>query len=202
MTEHEHESGERDETQAPAEKPAGDELTDEELAELDEQGERVVEPEEPDEQSSLALVQALDREATRHEKALAKALGVPLDALHSCPTCQGVGYTPEPIEAEADPPQDPYLERCERCAGTGSVRTGATRRALFEIPCPGCTGQGYVQLPEQPTAQGELGNGTPTYPPPAPSPHVAPGDADAVADLRARGYTVVDPIVVPEPVST
>lgn len=197
MSETEHESGELDEAAAPDEEHAGDELADDELAELAEQGEAEVEPDAPEEQSSLALVQALDREATRHEKALAKALGVPIEALHSCPTCEGVGYTPEPIEAEADPPQDPYLTRCERCAGTGSVRTGATRRALFEIPCPGCTGQGYVQLPEQPDAQPELGNGAPAYAPPMPAPSPLPGDSLTVAEARARGYTVLDPIVVP-----
>lgn len=197
MSETEHEPGELDEAATPDEEPAGDELDDETQAELDEGAEPEAEPAEPEEQSSLALVQALDREATRHEKALAKALGVPIEALHSCPTCEGVGYTPEPIEAQGDPPQDRYLERCERCDGHGTVRTGARPTALFEVPCPGCTGQGYVQLPEQPEAHAELGNGAPAYAPPAPAPQVAPGDRDAVADLRARGYTVLDPIVVP-----
>lgn len=197
MSETEHAQDELDEAALPEEEPAGDELADDELAEIAEQGEPEPEPEPAEEPSSLALVQALDREATRHEKALAKALGVPIEALHPCPTCEGVGYTPEPIEAQGDPPQDRYLERCERCDGHGTVRTGARPTALFEVPCPGCTGQGYVQLPEQPEAGAELGNGAPAYAPPAAPVAVAPGDRDAIADLRARGYTIVEPIVVP-----
>lgn len=197
MSETEQEQGALDEAAAPDEELADAEPAGDELDEPAEPEEPADEPAEAEEQSSLALVQALDREATRHEKALAKVLRVTVDALHSCPTCEGVGYTPEPIEAEADPPQDPYLIRCERCAGTGSVRTGATRRALYEIPCPGCTGQGYVQQPEQPAAGTELGNGVAAYAPPAPPAQVAPGDRDALADLRARGYTIVEPIVVP-----
>jgi hypothetical protein len=197
MSETEHESGELDEAALPEEELAGDELADDEQAEQAEAEEPAEAEPEAEEQSSFALVQALDKEATRHEKALAKVLGVSVDELHSCPTCEGVGYTPEPIEGEADLEQDPYLTRCERCAGYGEVRTGARAPGLVTVPCPGCTGQGYVQLPEQPEAQPELGNGAPAYAPPAPSAQVAPGDRDAVADLRARGYTIVEPIVVP-----
>ena len=183
---------------------------DDELAEPEaETGDDVVEPEpepEPDDvddgRSIEAVKRELDREATRHEKALAKALGLPVEALHSCPTCEGTGYTPEPIEAEPELVQDPFTQTCERCKGNGRTLSGATSLALREIPCNGCGGSGYVQLPEQPAAGAPAGNGpaaqAPTYAPPLPAADVPP----EVLALRQQGYTVVEPIVVPEAAQT
>lgn len=202
MAEPEQEPQAEPETETPEGEPSP--FVPPELDEVDEaELEEAAESEEPEERPSTnAVVKALEREETRHRNALAKALDVPVEELHPCPTCSATGFTPEPIAPEPELEQDPYLERCARCAGYGEVRTGARPPALVTVPCPGCTGQGYVQKAEHPTAVPELGNGPPTYAPPTPSPQIAQGDADAVADLRARGYMVVEPIVVPESAST
>ena len=152
--------------------------------------------------SSTAIVRALEREHTRHAKAVAKALGLTLDELHDCPTCEGVGFTPEPIEAEPEIPFDPFLTRCERCNGTARVRTGATSLGLDVIPCPVCQEKGYVQLPEQPTA-----GATPTLDVREPNGQpaggvVVAGDTLTVAEARARGYVIVDPTPPSAPVAT
>lgn len=158
------------------------------------------EPAEPDDApSSQALLAALEKEERRHKKAIAGALGVELEALHDCPTCQAVGYTPEPIDSPPALVQDPYTEACSRCAGNGEVLSGATARALYTIPCNGCGGSGYVTKPEQPDAGATFGSssggsGTVQWLPPA-----SPADQAELAALRAKGYTILDPITVPPP---
>lgn len=157
-----------------------------------------LEPDEPDEaQSTQALLQSLEREETRHSKAIAKALGVELEALHECPTCDGIGYTPEAIDKPAPLVQDPYTETCSRCAGNGEVLSGATARGLYTIPCNGCGGSGYVTKQEQPDVGTDFGAGAPpiaAYMPPA---IASPQDAATVALLRSQGYTILEPIEVP-----
>jgi hypothetical protein len=199
-TEHEPEPElEPDETfVAPIDEPDEEELEAEHEAEEEHDREHEAEQEA----SSTAIVRALEREHTRHANAVAKALGVERTELYDCPTCEGVGFTPEPLEPEPELVQDPYLERCERCGGTGEVKTGAARVALWKVPCMGCAGSGYVTKPEQPTAGADYGNGAPGYAPPTPAPVFSPADAAEVADLRAKGYTVLEPISVPPPALT
>src|SRR4051794_2618018 len=109
-----------------AEPDTGDDGTDLEPAEPE------LELEAPDEQpSTQALLQSLERESSRHAKAIAKALGVELEELHDCPTCDGIGYTPEAIDAPPPLVQDPYTETCSRCAGNGETLSGATSRGLY-----------------------------------------------------------------------
>jgi len=161
------------------------------------------EPElEPDaaEPSTQALLQSLEREAARHSKAIAKALGVELEELHDCPTCDGIGYTPEAIDAPPPLVQDPYTETCPRCQGNGETLSGATSRALYSIPCNGCGGSGYVTKQEQPTAGADFGAGAPPPPSYVPPAIASQEDAAEVASLRARGYTILEPIVVPQAV--
>lgn len=181
--------------------------TDREGEPGDEELDEAEQPDEPealapvdDKPSDLAIVRALDREDTRHEKAVAKALGIEPGAMHRCPHCEGVGFTPQPLEAEPQLVQDPFTETCDRCKGNGSTLSGATRLGMYEIPCNGCSGSGYVQRAEQPTVGATGTNGETRVTIAPPPPQVAQGDAAAIADLKARGYTILDPIVVPEPV--
>lgn len=165
--------------------------------------EREREPElEPadEQQSTQALLQSLEKEAGRHAKAIAKALGVELEDLHDCPTCDGIGFTPEPIDAPPPLVQDPYTETCSRCRGNGKTLSGASPLALYEIPCNDCSGSGYRTKPEQPDAGATLSNGAPPPPAYAPPAIASPQDQSAVAALRAQGYTILEPITVPPPV--
>lgn len=155
-------------------------------------------PAEPDaEQSSHAMLAALEKEERRHRKAIAAALGVEPDAMHECPTCQAVGYTPEAIDAPPPLVQDPYTETCSRCAGNGEVLSGATLRGLYAIPCNGCGGSGYVTKQEQPDAGAAFGNGAPPAPQYVPPATPSPAVSAEVAALRAQGYTILEPITVP-----
>lgn len=158
-------------------------------------------PVEPDNApSAQALMEALEKEHRRHQNAVAKALGIDPADMHECPTCEGVGFTPEPIGQEVELVRDPFTETCERCKGNGEVLTGATHRGLYSIPCNGCSGSGYVTKPEQPDAGANLGNegnGSAVYAPPA---IASTQDAAMVAALRAQGYTILEPITVPPPV--
>jgi hypothetical protein len=155
---------------------------------------------EPQSPSSQAIVRALEKEEQRHAKALAKALGVDVSELHECPTCQAMGYTPEPIAGEEELRLDPFTSTCERCNGYGEVRTGAKPPGLVTIPCAGCAGSGYVQRPENPATDAVPANGdTPEYAAPSPLPSAEP-ELDEVALLRARGYVVVEPPASPPPV--
>lgn len=159
-----------------------------------------LEPEETDDgPSSQAILRALEKEERRHKKAVASALGVELEALHDCPTCQAVGYTPEPVEAPPALVRDPFTETCPRCAGNGATLSGATARALEVIPCLGCGGSGYVTMPEQPTVGAAPPPSSYSPPPPPVTPTPTPADVAAVAELRARGYTILEPIVVSSP---
>jgi len=155
---------------------------------------------EPDEApSTQALLEGLEREYSRHRKAIAKALGIDPAEMHECPTCEGVGFTPEAIDAPPALVQDPYTETCSRCAGNGSTKSGASPLGLDVIPCNGCGGSGYVVKAEQPAAGagfGEVPAGSGYVPPPAPP---TPADDPVLAELRSRGYTILEPIVVPQP---
>lgn len=174
-----------------------DEVDPEEVEELD--AEELDELQEADAPSSTAIVAALERENTRHGRAIAKALGLAPDELHACPTCEGVGYTPELQEAEPELVQDPFTETCERCRGNGQTKSGATALGLAVIPCNGCGGSGYVTKPEQPTIGSVPPNGAPTVIAGGPPVVTSPADAALAAELRSKGYTIVEPIDVPAP---
>lgn len=194
-TEPEHELDESPVDPDAAELEPADDGTDLEPAEPE------TKPAEPDnEPSAQALMEALEKEHRRHQNAVAKALGIDPAEMHECPTCEGVGFTPEPVGQEVSLVRDPFTETCDRCKGNGEVLTGATHRGLYSIPCNGCSGSGYVTKPEQPDAGAHLSNGAPPPPAYAPPAIASTEEAAEVAALRARGYTILEPITVPPPV--
>ena len=168
---------------------------------LDDEAEHEADAEHAGEQeaSSQKVLAAMDRENNRHARAWAKLVEVEVEELHECPTCDGIGFTPEPVAGESELQHDPFTETCPRCAGYGEVLTGAKASALATIPCPGCGSTGYVQKQEHPEAGAAPGNGAPAATLPPPSYFPDPSTSAHVAELRAAGYVVVEPT---EPVAT
>jgi hypothetical protein len=152
------------------------------------------EPDEPDEPEALAGVdeKALERALKRHETAIRKVLGEAFPDLAPCPTCEGMGYTPEAIAKPPEMASHPDLHACDLCLGLGLVKTGSLRDPNTTISCPRCNGQGYVG--SAPSVQPAPANGQAPYQaPPAPVLTPAPSvDPAAIAQLRAAGYVVSD----------
>ena len=90
------------------EEPANPDVEEEEQIEGEDE-EREVEIPEPEEPSSLKVIQemekALEREATRHSNALSKALGEHWVDFVECPLCQVAGYAMPYGPGEVEPEQ-------------------------------------------------------------------------------------------------
>jgi Zn ribbon nucleic-acid-binding protein len=140
---------------------------DEELAEAEEhEAEPEPEPDpEPEPPSSVTTDSDLDKrltsEASRHEKALAKAYGDQWDARIMCPLCEAEGFLlpwqentmpPEQYEAvkilagdtgTPDYVPNPNWYACPTCNGYGDILTGSKRQGAELDQCPDCGGKGY-----------------------------------------------------------
>lgn len=172
----------------------GGEETDNEAAEEAEQAEQ--------EASTQATLKALEKENARHAAAFAKALGLTADDLHDCPTCGATGFTPEPMEAAPQLERDPNTDTCPVCQGYGDVLTGAKPPRERTRACTQCGGSGYVTRTVEPGTPVVAPPMPPTPTVPQPTGYTAPGDAASVADLRARGYVIVEPVPPPAPSAT
>jgi hypothetical protein len=149
-----------------------------------------------------AALRKFESENARHEKALGKIMGDDFAHFAACAQCDGVGYVPESTNQALPFERDPQTEPCETCAGFGTTLTGAREPGMVTRACSRCQGSGWTTVAEQPAVQpfvtlAPVDNG-------APAPvlaEAAPVDP-AVAELRARGYVVVEPIVsAPAPVT-
>lgn len=131
-----------------------------------EQEAEAVEEEAPPEPSSLAQIQgmekALEAEAKRHEKAVAKALGEHFGDFRECPLCQVAGYAMQYQPGEIDPAQrdeiatvmgeasgpdyakHPSEVRCPTCDGWGEMLNGSRRGEQMTSACQTCMGSGHV----------------------------------------------------------
>lgn len=150
---------------------------------------------------------AFDREATRHEKALAKLYGAAWDDRTMCPLCVGEGFM-TPLPAGVMPPeqfaavtalagytQEVELQNdedyvvCQNCAGWGSTKIKDSKREGLSKQCDRCLGQGYVkttnvtQLPQAYVIPGPAEIPAPA----APVSYGAPGPNDAWG--RPTGHT-------------
>ena len=188
----------RAEAEAPDELEAPDEAEEDPESVPDEPGE----PEGPDsgEQpaSSDADARAFVSELKRHEKAVAKAMGLEVDQLVVCAVCAGSGFAGGGTEIEqkmanewlaANDPAREYatredIEPCPDCHALGMMKTGSRVPGQDILPCNRCNGAGYVTKV------------VPYTPPPNGGQTTTPTVADAEAErLRSLGYTVVPPYV-------
>lgn len=131
-------------------------------------------------------VKQLEAENTRHAKRVAEIMGTDAADLIPCPTCvvgpTGFVFQLPPAEPEYKDAAD--TQTCEACGGMGDVLSGSHNDRSKLKQCASCSGQGYVFKTNTPTA-------------PAGQPPAVPIDPEAVAALRAAGYTVVEPYVAP-----
>ena len=170
---------------------------DDELEELEE--------EEPVEEEEVPLegvdTKALEREMVRHEKQMTKVLGDAFPDMAPCPTCEGMGFTPEALTAAPAFEQDPARETCPVCNGYGTTKTGAKPPGQAELACSQCQGIGWRSIAQDAPAIPSPSNG-PYAPPPVPS-SVAPSPEDlaAIAELRKKGYVVGDVPLAPAAVA-
>ena len=164
--------------------------TDEPEHEEEEEGEA---EEQPVELPEGFNPEALEREITRHGNAMRKVMGSAFPDMALCPTCEGMGWTPERVEPPPELADDPLTEQCAPCHGLGLVKTGSRRDGQEVRSCVNCSGNGYttkaVQLPPPQTAAPVP---VPVYVPngePLPA-NLPPGTLD---QLRAAGFVVVPP---------
>ena len=103
------------------------------------------------------------------------------------------------VEAPPEYRQNSAMQTCKRCAGYGDLLTGSKRKGNELTGCPDCGGLGYTGPQGERIGAGPLGvvapgpqaNGTVEA---TPQTHGL-GDP-AVEALRAKGYTVLEPIHV------
>src|SRR5947207_6245423 len=126
------------------------EPTPDEQGEEEEQSETEATPVEPPAQPNTeAQAKAIESELKRHEKAWAKIIGLPLEALHVCSMCGGVGFT-----QEDEPPikEATFAKACPDCNGYGKVISGSFNDATRLIDCRTCVGYGYITAESDTTA--------------------------------------------------
>lgn len=130
----------------------------------------------------------LAKEDDKHAKAVARIMGDDFALVYRCQHCvdlaAGFTFTP-PDEMPPLAHPDEY-ERCDRCNGHGAVLTGAVNDIGRLQTCTRCSGQGFTQKPVEVAVQ------------PTPAQIQNPNHSQA-DQLRALGYTVLDPYVPPGP---
>jgi hypothetical protein len=201
--------------EAPPVAPTPDE--EDEAAEAEEQAGAApdeAEPEQPQGLSQKQLEQALgklEREAERHAKRVGEIMGDEIELLLACPLCDPLTpgkimptpATPERFPAvrafmgDAEPQewqQDPNTRTCQTCAGMGEVKTGSKVQSQTTLVCTDCGGKGWQGQRPAVASTGPMAasplpdvNGREDRP----APTIDPPD---VAELKRRGYTVIDPV--------
>lgn len=103
------------------------------------------EPQEPEAQGpSDAQLRDMERENTRHEKALAKITGPDWQLFNPCPHCGGVGFSPLDPDELAGLRSDETTTRCPTCDGWGQLKTESRVPAEMERNCSQCGGTGTI----------------------------------------------------------
>jgi hypothetical protein len=191
-----------------------DEDAEEDAATPDDPQPGEAEPEQPQGLSEKDLEKTfskLDREAQRHKGRIEEIMGEDAAMLVACVLCEPLmpGFvmptpaTPERFPAvrafmgDAEPQewqQDPNTRTCQTCDGMGEVKTGSKVQSQTTLVCTACGGKGWQgQRPAvaatgpmaavpSPEANGQRETAPPTIDPPD------------VAELKRRGYTVIDPV--------
>jgi hypothetical protein len=103
------------------------------------------------------------------------------------------------FEPPPDYQQNQAMQTCRRCHGYGDLLTGSKRKGNELTQCPDCGGLGYTD-PQGMRIGGPVLASVPSPVATAATPNGAPethGMEDpVVAELRAKGYTVLEPIHV------
>jgi hypothetical protein len=143
-----------------------------------------------------ADLRKFEQENARHERALEKIIGADFEHFEACGVCGGVGHVPAASNVDVPFERDPQTEPCAACNGYGTTLTGARYPGMVTRACSRCQGSGWTTVQEHvdvgpvyleattATAAAELepGNGAPVDP--------------RVAELRAAGYVILDPVVI------
>lgn len=147
--------------------------------------------EPPSDVSMETALKAMESEAKRHERAVAKIMGDGWEDVYPCPCCQlGPGFvfpyvttsiddqerkaTVERYFGADDPPlrDAPFAETCDVCDGYGQLKMGAKNAHNAILPCRACEGKGWRE--KQP----------PPYVPPAPPGDPFPGAGYAYTPIE------------------
>lgn len=184
----------RAEAEQPEQEPEQEPTQEPEPAEP---GEAEPEPEQPEQPQASAPfdVEAFEKEARRHERAIAKVLG-PEFVEAVCPTCQGVGYAPQGADAAPQLQTHQDYRACETCAGFGDVLTGSHKQGHELASCPSCAGTGYLMRrpePEQPAN----GNAAPGHAPADYGPQPWLGDPTIRPAGQPAGFVSPGPQLAP-----
>jgi len=86
---------------------------------------------------------ALERELSRHEKAMQKVLGDGWAGMEPCGGCGSAGYVPAGYVSAPELQPDPNCVVCDDCKGIGSRSTGSFAPGSEIIPCSVCNGAGW-----------------------------------------------------------
>jgi hypothetical protein len=212
-----------DETQAPAPaetlepvapttepEPEPGETTEPEPGEPTEPEPEPAEPQALSQKQIDRMHDQFERETARHNKRMGEIMGAELEMLLICPLCEPnlQGYImPAPNLPERFPnvrafmgdsqPRelrpDPHARQCELCGGEGVVDTGSHVQGQSELPCQECGGKGWIG------DRGAVAAVPPASAPAVPERNgpldIEPGlvDPPEVAELKRRGYVVLDP---------
>jgi hypothetical protein len=181
------------------------ELDDDELEQAEEE-EQHDEPEQPQPpappaEPTEAMWTKARKENERHHERLRAIMGDFIAGFVECEACAGSGLTiPEPPAPKL--PKAPQTQRCPVCDGFGDLDTDSRKSGFDVIACRNCNGKGWVgpdNLPPEEAARlavasiGANGEQAASTAPAPYQPQPAPTDPRA-DELRALGYTVVDPI--------
>jgi hypothetical protein len=192
---------------------------DEEDGEHEEDGEQAGAPNEPEQEQPQALsekqlearLKRLDKASQTWRERVGTIMEADAAMLIPCPLCEQIipGFvmptpaTPDRFPAvrafmgDAEPQewqQDPNTRTCQTCDGMGEVKTGSKVQSQTTLPCTDCGGKGWQGARPAVATSGPMAaqplpdaNGREDRP----APIIDPPD---VAELKRRGYTVIDPV--------
>jgi hypothetical protein len=112
---------------------------------------------------------AIEKEAARHERALAKIMGAAWEGAQPCEKCGALGYLPPGFEPEPQLTMNPLMVECHDCDGYGFLALPTKNPQYQQEPCVTCSGRGCVDRAtyerSQPPAAPQPFAGAPMPPP-------------------------------------
>lgn len=122
---------------------------DEEAAESEEAETTPETPDDDDAQTAPPALpdvdpNAIEKEAKRHERALAKIMGAAWEGAQPCEECGALGFLPPGHEPPPKLSPHPTLVQCRECNGFGYLATPSKHPDHLTEPCTKCNGYGAV----------------------------------------------------------